>query len=85
MKYDDKFVEKYSTELEDGENLMYEYKTGEFQTGEVIGMQPLAVQCPPTFKYKKDTTQEYIEAVEFFGEEGARESDLQVPFYGNCD
>lgn len=84
MNYDEKFIEKYSTEVEKDSNLMFERKSGEFQAGEVVGMQPIAAQCNPTYKFKKDTTQVYVEALEFYGEEGARESDLQVPFYGNC-
>lgn len=80
---DELFVDKYTTEAENG--FLYEYKTGEFQAGEVVGMMPLSVQCPNTgYNYAKDTTQEYIEAVEFVTEEGYRETDLQTPTCGNC-
>ena len=77
------YVDKFTTEAEEG--FLYEYKTGEFSSGEVIGMVPLSVQCPKTeYNYKKDTTQEYSEIDSFVSEEGYRETDLQFPLCGNC-
>ena len=83
-KYDEDFVKKYHDDAEDT-NYLYEYKTGEFQGGEIIGMQSIPNYCS-AFKYKfdKDTTQEYIQILEFITEEGYRESDLQIPICNNC-
>ena len=83
-KYDEDFVEKYHDEAEDT-NYLYEYKTGEFQSGEIIGMQTIGQYCNSiTYNYEKDTTQKYIPILEFIGEEWYRESDLQFPICGNC-
>lgn len=83
-KYDEDFVKKYHDDAEDT-NYLYEYKTGEFQGGEIIGMQTLPQTCTgTTFNYPKDTTQEYIPIIEFYSEEGYRENDLQFPVCGNC-
>lgn len=77
------FVDKYTGE--EADKYLYEYKTGEFSRGEVIGMMPLAVQCPNTkFNYAKDTTQEYTEVGEFISQGESRETDLQIPVCGNC-
>ena len=39
-KYDEEFIKKYHDDAEDN-NYLYEYKTGEFQGGEIIGMQSI--------------------------------------------
>jgi len=83
-KYDEAFIEKYHDEAEDT-NYLYEYKSGEFQGGEIIGMQTIPQVCSgTTYNYPKDTTQEYIPILEFITEEGYRESDLQFPICDNC-
>ena len=83
--YSEDFYKKYSEDVEDGSNEMYEYKTGEFFSGEIIGMQTIPVMCNSTkYQFEKDTTQEYIPIAEFVGEEGCRENDLQVPYCGDC-
>lgn len=83
-KYDEDFVKKYEEDVEDT-NYLYEYKTGEFQSGEIIGMETVPLFCTgTTYNYPKDTTQEYIPILEFIGEEWYRESDLQIPICGNC-
>ena len=71
--YNDAFIEKYSDE-----EYLYEYKTGEFQSGEIIGMITNNSACDK-FEYTKDNEQEYIPIIEFYSEEGYRENDLQVP------
>ena len=83
-KFDEGFLQKYQEEAED-KNYLYEYKTGEFQGGEIIGMQTLPNQCGNiAYIHEKDTKQEYIQALEFYGEEGYRENDLQIPICNNC-
>ena len=83
-KYDEDFVEKYHDEAE-YTNYLDEYKTGEFQSGEIIGMQTIGQYCNNiTYNYEKDTTQKYIPILEFIGEEWYREADLQFPICGNC-
>lgn len=83
-KYDEDFIKKYHDDAEDT-NYLYEYKTGEFQGGEIIGMQSLPQTCSgTTFIYEKDTTQEYTQIGEFVGEEWYRETDLQKPICNNC-
>ena len=83
-KYDEDFVKKYEEDVE-GTNYLYEYKTGEFQGGEIIGMQSIPQYCNGmTFNYPKDTTQKYIPILEFTGEEWYRETDLQFPICGEC-
>ena len=78
-KYDEAFIEKYHDDAEDN-NYLYEYKTGEFQGGEVIGMITNASKCEK-FEYPKNTAQEYIPIIEFYSEEGYRENDLQFPIF----
>ena len=83
-KYDENFIKKFQEEVE-GKNFLYEYKTDEFQRGEVIGMNTTFGSCPNVnYEYKKDTTQEYIPIIEFYSEEGYRENDLQTPTLINC-
>ena len=83
-KYDEDFVKKYHDDAEDN-NYLYEYKSGEFQGGEVIGMQAIAEYCKSTkYNYEKDTTQKYVPILEFITEEGYRETDLQFPTCDNC-
>ena len=83
-KYDKDFVKKYQEDAEDT-NYLYEYKTGEFKGGEIVGMKTIPIYCPNTkYNYKKDTTQEYIQLAEFVGEEWYRETDLQFPICNNC-
>ena len=82
-EYDEAFYKKYKEEAEN--DYLYEYKTGEFQRGEVIGMQTVPAQCPGTkYNYEKDTTQKYTQIGEFIGEEWYRETDLQFPVCDNC-
>lgn len=83
-KYDEAFIEKYHDAAEDT-NYLYEYKSGEFQGGEIVGMVTVPNYCKGTvYNYAKDTTQEYIPILEFITEEGYRESDLQFPICNNC-
>jgi len=83
-KYDEDFVKKYHDDAEDN-NYLYEYKSGEFQGGEVIGMKSIPQYCSgTTYNYEKDTTQKYIPILEFIGEEWYRETDLQFPICDNC-
>jgi hypothetical protein len=83
-KYDEDFVKKYHDDAEDN-NYLYEYKSGEFQGGEVIGMQTISEYCKSTkYNYEKDTTQTYVPILEFITEEGYRETDLQFPLCDNC-
>lgn len=82
--YDEDFVKKYHDDAEDT-NYLYEYKTGEFQAGEIIGMQTVPQYCKGTkYYYEKDTAQKYIPILEFIGEEWYRETDLQIPLCDNC-
>ena len=46
-QYDEDFVKKYHDDAE-GTNYLYEYKTGEFQGGEILGMQPIPQTCSGT-------------------------------------
>jgi hypothetical protein len=86
-KYDEDFVEKYHDDAED-KNYLYEYKTGEFQSGEIVGMQPIPQYCNGT-KYIYDKSSDepwinYTQIGEFVSEEYYRETDLQIPTCDNC-
>ena len=82
---DEKFFEKYTTEAEEDSKYLYEYKTGEFVAGEVIGMVTTFNQCPGfAYNYKKDNGTDYIQILEYFGEEGYRENDIQFPLCDAC-
>lgn len=61
------------------EDSIKNYKTGEFDSSEVIGMVTTPSICGANFKYKKNIKQEYKEMTSFIDEEGSCESDLQIP------
>ena len=86
-KYDEDFIEKYHDEAEDT-NYLYEYKTGEFQGGEIIGMQSIPQYCSgTTYNYDKSSDEpwlKYTQIGEYISEEYYRETDLQFPVCGNC-
>lgn len=81
MENSKSFVKKYSTDV-DNTNYLYEYKTGEFDSGEIIGMITTPSACAANFKYVKNTKQEYKEITSFIDENGYCESDLQIPVCG---
>jgi hypothetical protein len=86
-KYDEDFIEKYHDEAEDT-NYLYEYKTGEFQGGEIVGMQPIPQYCSgTTYNYDKSSDEpwlKYTQIGEYISEEYYRETDLQFPICDNC-
>ena len=86
-KYDEGFIEKYHDEAEDT-NYLYEYKTGEFQSGEIVGMQPIPQYCSgTTYNYDKSSDEpwlKYTQIGEYVSEEYYRETDLQFPICDNC-
>jgi len=86
-KYDEDFLKKYHDDAEET-NYLYEYKTGEFQDGEIIGMQTVPYVCQGTaFNYNKSDDEpwiDYTQIGEFIGEEYNYESDLQYPICDNC-
>ncbi len=86
-KYDEAFIEKYHDEAEDT-NYLYEYKTGEFKGGEIIGMVSIPGYCKGTvYNYDKSSDEpwvKYTQIGEFVGEEYYRETDLQFPICDNC-
>ena len=86
-KYDEEFIEKYHDEADDT-NYLYEYKSGEFQGGEIIGMQPISQYCKNvTYNYNKSSDEDWIKYTqigEFVSEEYNRETDLQYPTCGKC-
>lgn len=87
-KYDEKFIEKYHDDAE-GTNFLYEYKTGEFQGGEIIGMQSIPQVCSgTTYNFNKYVDGEpwtkFTQIGEYVGEEYYRETDLQFPACNNC-
>ena len=86
-KYDEDFIEKYHDEAEDT-NYLYEYKTGEFQSGEIVGMQPIPQYCSgTTYNYDKSSDEpwlKYTQIGEYVSEEYYRETDLQFPVCDNC-
>ena len=85
-KYDEDFVKKYHDDAEDT-NYLYEYKSGEFSGGEVIGMQSIPQTCPGTkYNYDKDNEPwlNYTQIGEYVGEEFNRETDLQFQICDNC-
>lgn len=86
-KYDDLFIEKFSGDTKDSDYL-YEYKTGEFSSGEIIGMKSIPQTCTgATYNYDKSTGEpwtKFTQIGEFIGEEFYRETDLQFPICGGC-
>ena len=86
-QYDEDFVKKYHDDAE-GTNYLYEYKTGEFQGGEIVGMQPIPQTCSgTTYHYDKDNGEPWIEHTQlgsFISEEYYYETDLQYPICDNC-
>ena len=85
-KYDEDFVKKYHDDAEDT-NYLYEYKTGEFNGGEIVGMQSIPQYCSgTTYQYKKSSEPwiEYTQIGEFISEDYNRETDLQFPICDNC-
>lgn len=82
---DEQFFKKYTEEAEKDGKYLYEYKTGEFHAGEVVGMVTTPNQCEGyQYNYPKDNGTDYIQILEFFGEEWYRENDLQFPFCSSC-
>lgn len=86
-KYDKNFIEKYHDGAEDA-NYLYEYKSGEFQSGEIVGMVSIQGNCKGTvYNYNKSSDKpwiNYTQIGEFVGEEYNRETDLQFPICDNC-
>jgi hypothetical protein len=86
-QYDEDFVKKYHDDAE-GTNYLYEYKTGEFQGGEIVGMQSIPQTCSgTTYHYDKDNGEAWIQHSQlgsFIGEEYYYETDLQYPICDNC-
>jgi len=86
-QYDEDFVKKYHDDAE-GTNYLYEYKTGEFQGGEIVGMQSIPQTCSgTTYHYDKDNGDAWIEHTQlgsFISEEYYYETDLQYPICDNC-
>ena len=85
-KYDEDFIKKYHDDAE-GVNYLYEYKSGEFSGGEVIGMQSIPQTCPGTkYNYDKDNEPwtKFTQIGEYVSEEYYRETDLQFPICDNC-
>lgn len=86
-QYDEDFVKKYHDDAE-GTNYLYEYKTGEFQGGEILGMQSIPQTCSgTTYHYDKDNGDAWIQHSQlgsFISEEYYYETDLQYPICDNC-
>ncbi|MBP5694840.1 MAG: hypothetical protein J6X03_05345 [Bacilli bacterium] len=86
-KYDKDFQKKYHDDAEET-NYLYEYKSGEFQAGEIVGMQTTPYACKGTVYVHDKSTDEpwtkFTQLGEFISEEYYRESDLQYPICDNC-
>lgn len=86
-KYDEDFQKKYHDDAENT-NYLYEYKTGEFQGGEIIGMQSIPSICKGTvYNYDKSSDEPWIKSTQlgaFISEEYYYETDMQFPICDNC-